>query len=126
MLLLTLLSTVMALVPVFGAAVIWVPACLWLVFYDGRLGAAIFLAVWGLGVVSMVDNFIKPAILHGRSNLHPLLALLSVIGGVQALGPIGILVGPMVVAFLQTLLNILHRELIALEQSGGKDEKVSG
>jgi predicted PurR-regulated permease PerM len=123
-LLLTLLSIVMALVPVFGAAVIWVPACLWLAFYEGRIGAAIFLTVWGLGVVSMVDNFIKPAILHGRSNLHPLLALLSVIGGVQALGPIGILVGPMVVAFLQTLLNILHRELLAMEQPGGKDEQL--
>ncbi len=50
-------------------------------------------------------------VLHGRSNLHPLLALLSVLGGVQVLGPIGIFVGPMAVAFLQTLLNMLQTEL---------------
>jgi len=62
-------------------------------------------------VVSSIDNLIKPLVLHGKSRLHPLLALLSVLGGVNALGPIGILVGPMTVAFLQTLLNILHREL---------------
>jgi predicted PurR-regulated permease PerM len=59
----------------------------------------------------MVDNLIKPLVLHGQSNLHPLLALLSVLGGVSALGPIGIIVGPMVVSFLQALLNMLHLEL---------------
>ena len=63
----------------------------------------------------MADNFIKPYILHGETNLHPLLALLSVIGGVAALGPIGILIGPMVVVFLQTLLKILQRELSLMD-----------
>jgi predicted PurR-regulated permease PerM len=56
-------------------------------------------------------------VLHGQSNLHPLLALLSVIGGVSTLGPIGILVGPMIVVFLQTLLKILRRELNAMSGS---------
>ena len=64
----------------------------------------------------MADNLIKPYVLHGQSKLHPLLALLSVLGGVQALGPIGILVGPMVVSFLQALLNILHQELRNLDK----------
>ena len=50
-------------------------------------------------------------VLHGRSTLHPLFALLSVLGGVKVFGPIGILVGPMVVVFLQTLLEILNHEL---------------
>ena len=57
----------------------------------------------------------RPYILHGETNLHPLLALLSVIGGVAALGPIGILIGPMVVVFLQTLLKILQRELSLMD-----------
>ena len=51
--------------------------------------------------------------LHGRSKLHPLLALLSIIGGIKAMGPIGIFVGPMAVAFLQTLLNMINTELTA-------------
>ncbi len=59
----------------------------------------------------MADNVIKPWVLHGQSNLHPLLALLSVLGGVKTLGPIGLLVGPMVVSFLQALLNMLNTEL---------------
>ena len=113
--LLTLLTTVLAMVPFVGAAAVWVPCCLWLIFSEGRVFAGILLAVYGTGIVSTIDNVIKPLVLHGQSRLHPLLALLSVLGGVQALGPIGILVGPMVVVFLQTSLNILQRELSQME-----------
>jgi predicted PurR-regulated permease PerM len=113
--LLTMLTAVMALVPFLGAASVWVSASLWLYFYEERTWAAVLLAIYGAAIVSMADNVIKPLVLHGQSKLHPLLALLSVLGGVQALGPIGILVGPMVVAFLQTLLNILHRELSTMD-----------
>ncbi len=109
--LLTALSMLFTLVPFVGAAIIWAPVCLWLYAVDGRTLAAALLAVYCIAVVSTVDNLVKPLVLHGRSNLHPLLALLSVLGGVQALGPIGIFVGPMCVAFLQTLLNMVHAEL---------------
>lgn len=114
--LLTLVTTCLALVPFLGAASVWIPVCLFLYFVDNNLWAAIGLGIYGASVVSMADNFIKPYVLHGASNLHPLLALLSVLGGVTALGPIGILVGPMVVVFLQTLLKILQRELSTMEK----------
>lgn len=117
--LLTMLTIIFAMVPFVGAASVWLPACLWLYFSEGRPVAAILLGVYGALIVSSSDNFIKPLVLAGQSNLHPLLALLSVLGGVQALGPIGILVGPMVVVFLQTLLNILQREIIYLEHRNG-------
>lgn len=114
--LLMLLTILFALVPFVGAATVWIPVSLGLFFYADRPVAAVLLAIYGAAVVSMADNVIKPLVLHGQSNLHPLLALLSVLGGVQVLGPIGILVGPMVVVFLQTLLNILQRELSSLDQ----------
>jgi hypothetical protein len=69
-------------------------------------------------VVGTVDNFVKAGVLHGQSQLHPLLALLSVLGGVQALGPIGIVVGPMAVVLLQTSLSILQREMVHFEDHG--------
>lgn len=109
--LLTALSMLLTLVPFVGAAIVWVPVCLWLFAVEGHTTAALVLAAYCIAVVSMVDNLVKPLVLQGRSNLHPLLALLSVLGGAQALGPIGIFVGPMVVAFLQTLLNMVHTEL---------------
>ena len=121
--LLTMLTMVIAMVPVVGAAAVWVPASLWLVVVEGRPVAGTVLAIYGATVVSMIDNLIKPFVLHGQSNLHPLLALLSVLGGVQALGPIGIIVGPMVVSFLQALLNMLHIELQEIDRSGDEAAK---
>lgn len=109
--LLLFLTSVMALVPFLGAASVWVPCALWLGLVDQRWIAASLLALYGATIVSSIDNVIKVYVLHGRSQLHPLFALLSVIGGVSVFGPIGILVGPMVVVFLQTLLEILNHEL---------------
>jgi predicted PurR-regulated permease PerM len=114
--LLSMLTVCFAMIPFFGAASIWLPCCIWLAFVENRLGAAIGLGIYGAVIVSLADNIIKPYVLHGQSNIHPLVALLSVLGGVGALGPIGILIGPMVVAFLQTLLKILQRELTQMEK----------
>ena len=115
--LLTLLTFFGALVPFVGAAAVWGTASLYLLFFVKDTWAAAGLALWGLCVVSTVDNIIKPIVLHGQSKLHPLLALLSVLGGVGALGPIGIFVGPIAVAFLQAALTMLQTELDSL--SGG-------
>ena len=117
--LLTVVTGLLAMVPFVGAAAVWLPVALWVAFVDqapgaveaGRLIPGIGLAIYGGVVVSMADNFIKPWVLHGQSNLHPLLALLSVLGGVKALGPVGLLVGPMIVSFLQALLSMLNAEL---------------
>jgi len=115
--LLTLLTFFGALVPFVGAAAVWGIASLYLLFFVKSTWAAASLALWGLCVVSTVDNIIKPIVLHGQSKLHPLLALLSVLGGVGALGPIGIFVGPIAVAFLQAALTMLQAELGTM--SGG-------
>ncbi|MEX2174243.1 MAG: AI-2E family transporter [Pirellulaceae bacterium] len=115
--LLMLLTMVLALVPFAGAAAVWIPVCLYLYFYEGHAGRAIGLALYSGIIVSGSDNVIKPYVLHGQSNLHPLLALLSVLGGLQALGPIGILVGPMVVVFLQVLLKLVQREMSSIEKT---------
>ena len=109
--LLFLLTTLLALVPFLGTAAVWVPCVVYLAAVEQRMGAAIFLAVFGALVISSIDNVIKMYVLHGRSTLHPLFALLSVLGGVSVFGPVGIVVGPMVVVFLQTLLEILNHEL---------------
>ena len=112
---LTVVTMVFAMVPFIGATAVWGGCCLWLALHDGRPQAAIGLAIYGTVVVSLADNLIKPMVLHGRSNLHPLLALLSVLGGAKALGPIGIVLGPIVVAFLQTLLVMLRSEMLAMD-----------
>ena len=119
--LLMMITMVLAVVPFVGAAGVWIPTCIWIYLYQERLVdgqvvtgdpmTAILLAVYCGGVVSTIDNVIKPLVLHGQSNLHPLLALMSVLGGVKALGPVGILVGPMLVAFVHALLVMVNKEL---------------
>jgi predicted PurR-regulated permease PerM len=108
--LLTALTTVFALIPIFGAFAVWGCVCGWL-YVQGHIVAALSLAIYCTIVVSLIDNILKPLILHGQSKLHPLLALLSILGGIEAFGPVGILVGPMLVSFLQALLNMLRKEL---------------
>jgi len=114
--LLTLLTMLLAMVPFVGAGSVWVSVCLWLFFIADRPLAAVILALYGATIVSTIDNVIKPMVLHGRSNLHPLLALLSVLGGLRALGPIGIFVGPMAVTFLYALLKMFHHEVERMSQ----------
>ena len=116
--LLMILTIFAAFVPIVGSAIVWVPCSLWLLVED-HMVAGIALAAWCLSVALVVDNLLKPMILHGQANLHPLLALLSVLGGVAAMGPIGIFVGPMAVAFLQTGLTMLNLELDNLRKSQG-------
>jgi predicted PurR-regulated permease PerM len=127
--LLTVLTMVTAMVPFAGAALMWIPVCVWVYLYgertvegvegveavvqQGDWVTALILTIYSTIVVSGIDNVIKPLVLRGQSNLHPLLALLSILGGVQTLGPVGILVGPMLVSFLQALLEMLRKELDA-------------
>ncbi len=127
--LLTLLTMLLAIVPFVGATAVWIPVAIWIAVLQpngvdaanepmfGKPWVAFFFAIYGAVVVSGVDNIIKPWVLHGQSKLHPLLALLSVLGGVQVLGPIGILVGPMLIAFLQALLGMLRKELDSMENA---------
>lgn len=117
--LLTLLTFFTAMIPIVGAAAVWGAASLYLLFFVKDTWTAAGLAAWGLLVVSSIDNVIKPLVLQGQSKLHPLLALLSVLGGVTALGPIGIFVGPIVVAFLQAALTMLAAEIDSLERPAG-------
>jgi predicted PurR-regulated permease PerM len=125
LILLTALTATCALVPFVGPAIVWVPVCLYLAVYEENLVAAGLLALWGMLVVGTVDNLVKVFVLHGQSQLHPLLALLSVLGGIQSLGPIGILVGPMVVVLLQTLLGILRKELTDFKKGDEPEASVN-
>jgi predicted PurR-regulated permease PerM len=67
------------------------------------------LAVGGL-VVSSLDNVLKPMIIQGRTNMHPLLVFLSVLGGMNAFGFLGIVVGPLIVALFVAFLNFYKVE----------------
>ena len=84
-------------VPLLGTWVIWVPAAIWLMV-DGHLWKGIALLVVGAGVVSSVDNFLRPWLLTGRTQLNALLVFIGVLGGISVFGMLGLVLGPIVIA----------------------------
>jgi len=94
-----------ALIPGFGTALVIVPAFVYLVVF-GKLSMAIGLGIWGIIVVGLIDNFIRPLLIGRGFNVHPFLILLSVIGGLSFFGPLGILLGPLTLSLFAVLLDI--------------------
>ena len=104
-------ATGVTLIPVIGGPVMYIPPAIALII-GGSMGKGIFLLIWGLGIVSMVDNIIKPIVMRGKVNVHPVLLALAIIGGSMWLGAIGFIVGPVVVALMLAMLRIYRREFM--------------
>jgi predicted PurR-regulated permease PerM len=98
-----------AFIPAIGAGVICLAAAL-LLFVTGHPYMAIFLAAWGLVVVGLVDNVVKPLLIKRGMELHGAVVFFSLIGGLAAFGAIGLLIGPLVVAMFLALLRMYHRD----------------
>jgi predicted PurR-regulated permease PerM len=97
-------AAVASLIPLIGTALVWVPA-VGVLFLQGRWVAAIFLAVWSVAVVSSADNVVRPLFISGRAQISTLPVFLGLMGGISAFGPIGLVVGPVVVALTLALLR---------------------
>jgi predicted PurR-regulated permease PerM len=81
----------------FGAWIVWGPAAVWLML-TGDMTRGVVLAAVGVGIVSAVDNFLRPVLLSGRSQINGLLLFISLLGGVGAFGVLGLVLGPILMA----------------------------
>ncbi len=93
-----------SLIPMVGTAIIWLPAALWLLL-TAKTGWGIFLIVWGVVVVGMSDNLIRPLLMKGKNPLHPSFIFFSLIGGLASFGLLGILLGPLSLVLLLVILE---------------------
>ena len=101
-------GTAMALlsfIPVGGTALVWAPASLFFII-QGNFLKGILLLLFGVLVISMVDNLLRPKLISSKTNIHPLLLFFSVLGGIQAFGMIGLVAGPLVTTLCLTLIEI--------------------
>ena len=98
------IGVILALIPMVGPALLWVPAAIWLAI-QGQHGYAIFLALWGAVVVSLVDNLLRPLLISGRAEVPTLAVFVGVMGGLAAFGFIGLFVGPIVLGLLVALFR---------------------
>ena len=100
-----------ALVPLVGSALVLVPAILYL-FSTGSVSAAIGLLIWAILVVGLVDNVLGPYLIRGTTHMHAFLVLISVLGGLQAFGYIGIIAGPTILASLLALVELYQTGIL--------------
>jgi predicted PurR-regulated permease PerM len=118
--LLGFLTALSSLIPVTGAMAVWGSCAIYLAAI-GETGRAIGLTLWGVLVVSMVDNVIRPLFIGGRARLPTFLLLFSILGGLQLYGFVGIFVAPVMVALVLSFVQI-YRELYPLGPSATVQE----
>jgi predicted PurR-regulated permease PerM len=99
-----------ALVPILGSALGWVPAVVYLFCY-GENWQWIGMLSWGLLLISTIDNIVKPLILGGAARIHPLTAFLSILGGLLSFGPLGFLIGPVILSLVLSAIRI-YRDVL--------------
>jgi predicted PurR-regulated permease PerM len=99
------IMVVLSVIPALGAALVWVPAVVYL-FLVGKVGAGIGLLVWCALVVSTIDNFLRPRLIGRDARMSDLLILLSTLGGIFVFGAVGFIVGPIIAALFVTIWHI--------------------
>lgn len=99
-----------ALVPGVGVTIVFVPAVAFLIYTGAHL-SALFLGIWGVFAVGLIDNIIGPYLMSKGNNLHPFLILLSVLGGIALFGPIGFILGPVILSLFLVFLELYHTHL---------------
>ncbi len=105
----TFVMTVLALLPLIGAFLVWGPAAAYLVVID-EVTAGILLAVYGIMIVSMVDNYARPILIDQQARLNPGVILVGVFGGVYSIGFTGLFVGPIAIGVLAATLETFRKE----------------
>ena len=95
----------LAVVPVLGAFIVWLPAALFLLL-EGRWISALILTAWGILVVGTIDNLLRPVLVGNRLKLHTVLAFLSLVGGLLLFGSSGLILGPVILTVTMGLLEV--------------------
>ena len=103
-----------SIIPVLGAPLVWVPVAIGYLLM-GSYWKALVLGLWSAIVVGSIDNVLRSLVVGAREKQHPVIIGLAAIGGTYAFGPLGLLLGPLVVSLVAALL----KEIQALRSHGG-------
>lgn len=106
--LLSLLAIIAGVLPIIGTTVVWIPVCIYL-FATGNLYGFLGIFIFG-AFSSTLDNFLRPLIVSQKANVHTSVVLVGMIGGVFMFGVLGLLIGPLILAYLFTILDIYRNK----------------
>lgn len=117
-------AAIAALIPMVGPTMIWVPASIYLFAglgaRGGGVGWGLFMIAWGLVVVGLVDNIIRPWAMKGGVEMSAIVLFFAILGGLQAFGFVGLVLGPLVFALLDTIIHMyknFFRSTLALQNA---------
>ncbi|MDD5193823.1 MAG: AI-2E family transporter [Candidatus Nanoarchaeia archaeon] len=104
-LLLTSITIITSMIPIIGAWIVWVPVDIYL-FATGNTGLGIGLLIYGIVVVSTVDNIIRMLIVSKRTKINSVIVLLGMIGGLFMFGFLGLIIGPLALAYVVLIAEL--------------------
>ena len=110
----TFIMVILSLLPLIGAFMVWGPASVYLAVVAGDVGNGLLLALYGLTVVSLFDNYARPIVIDRRAHINPGVLLLGVVGGIYAVGFTGVFVGPIVIGVLVAAMVTYRTEFEAV------------
>lgn len=115
----TVVMIILSLLPIVGSFLVWGPAAIYL-FLGEQLLFAGFLTVWGLIVVGVSDDYLRPIIVDRYAEVNPSVIIIGVLGGIYVFGVMGIFFGPVIIGLLRGALDVYSEEFVADEGGGGE------
>lgn len=106
------LGAIFSLIPAVGTGLVMIPGTIALAVQN-EWGWTIFMLVWAVGVVGLADNFLRPIFISGRAQISTLPVFIGALGGVAAFGPIGLFLGPIVIALVLAFLRFAEEARVA-------------
>ena len=108
-------TIILAILPVVGSGLVWGPGAAALAL-EGRYGAAIALAAWGIVVVGNVDNLIRPYVYRRWARIHPFITVIGAFAGIAWFGLLGLLIGPLAISYFFELIRMYRDEYLQAEE----------
>jgi predicted PurR-regulated permease PerM len=105
----TIVTLIVALVPAVGAGSVVLAAAV-IMYLGGHSYAAVFLVLWGILAVGLIDNVVKPFLIRGGIELHGAVVFFALLGGLAYFGPVGLVAGPLVVSFFLAVIRMWDRD----------------
>ncbi|MDQ7056806.1 MAG: AI-2E family transporter [Persephonella sp.] len=106
------ITFIAAFIPVGGASLIWVPIAVYTLFTKGFLTAFLF-SIYGTLVISTIDNIIKPVVIGDKTNIHPMVLVFAILGGLNMFGFIGIFLAPIIVVMIDNMLLLFKKKYVS-------------
>jgi len=100
-----------AFIPVGGASLVWIPVAIYTLLTKGVLTAFLF-AIYGTFVISTIDNIIKPVVIGDKTNIHPMILVFAILGGLHLFGFIGVFLAPIIMVMIDNMLQLFKEKYV--------------